>query len=156
MCGWSSWSASSMAGVVLLGLPGHGELAVVLERLQDCWARLHHGVLPELEVAAAVFGATFPAVAGRLAWVGVRQTRVRRERRERHRFLVTVAAPDHAAGTNVVWLDHPNPVAFSVAGRPGFVAVSRGARDFRRPAALAATLAHEQAHLSPDAPSLLG
>ena len=139
---------TSITGVVLLGLPGHGGLAAALEYLHDCWATLHHGALPELEVAAAFMGAiSLFAVAGRLAWVGVQQTRIRHARRERHRFLVTVAAADDADGTNVVWLDHPNPMAFSVAGRPGFVAVSRGTRDLLRPSSLAATLAHEQAHL---------
>jgi len=139
---------TSITGVVLLGLPGHGGVAAALEHLHDCWATLHHGASPELEVAAAFLGAmSLFAVAGRLAWVGVRQTRIRQARRERHRFLVTVAAADHADGTNVVWLDHPNSMAFSVAGRPGFVAVSQGTRDLLRPSSLAATLAHEQAHL---------
>jgi beta-lactamase regulating signal transducer with metallopeptidase domain len=60
---------------------------------------------------------------------------------------MNVADSNRVAGTNVVWLDHPDPVAFSVAGRPGVIAVSRGARDLLRPVALAAALEHEQAHL---------
>ncbi len=140
--------ATSIGGVVLLGLPGHGGVAELLETLHSCWSTLHHGAVPELESALAVAGAlTLSAIVGRLGWVAARQTRVRRTRRERYRFLMTVADSNRVAGTNVVWLDHPDPIALSVAGRPGVVAVSRGARDLLPPAALAAALEHEQAHL---------
>jgi len=148
LVGLVSVLATSILGVVLLGLPGHGGVAALLENLNSCWSALQHGALPGREEAFAVLGAlALSAIVGRLAWVGVRQTRIRRERRERYRFLMIVADTNRADGSNVVWLDHPDPVAFSVAGRPGLVAVSQGARDLLRPTALAATLEHEQAHL---------
>lgn len=148
LCALGSVFATSMVGVLLLGLPGHGGVAALLADLNSCWSTLQHGALPGWEEASAVVGAfALTVIVGRLAWVGARQTRIRRERRERYRFLVTVAGVDKIAESNVVWLEHPFPLAFSVAGRPGLVAVSRGARDLLRPTALAATLEHEQAHL---------
>jgi len=148
LVGLGSVFATSIGGVVLLGLPGHGGVAELLETLHSCWSTLHHGAVPELERALAVVGAlTVGVIVGRLGWVAARQNSVRRTRRERYRFLMTVADSNRVAGTNVVWLDHPVPVAFSLAGRPGVVAVSRGARDLLRPVALAAALEHEQAHL---------
>lgn len=140
--------ATSIVGILVLGLPGHGGIPAVLASVSSCWSILGHGALPGWEDASAALGAlALSAIVGRLAWVGVRQTRIRRQRRERYRFLVSLADGSQTAGSNVVWLDHPNPVAFSVAGRPGLVAVSHGVRDILRPTALAATLEHEQAHL---------
>lgn len=139
---------TSIAGVLLLGLPGHGGVAALLANLNSCWSTLQHGALPGWEEASAVVGAiALTVIVCRLAWVGVRQTRIRRERRDRYRFLVTVAGVNRIAGSNVEWLDHRYPMAFSVAGRPGLVAMSHGARDLLAPPALAATLEHEQAHL---------
>jgi Zn-dependent protease with chaperone function len=141
--------ATSVVGVLLLGLPGHGGVVALLASLNSCWATLQHGALPGWEEASAVLGAgALTAIVGRLVWVGLRQTRIRRERRERYQFLVTVAGVNQIDDSNnVVWLDHSYPLAFSVAGRPGLVAVSLGARDLLRAPALAATLEHEQAHL---------
>lgn len=140
--------ATNIVGVLLLGLPGHGGVAALLGNLDSCWSTLRHGALPGWEEASSVVGAVALAgIVGRLVWVGVRQTKIRRERRERYRFLVAVAGVNGDAEPNVVWLDHPTPLAFSVAGRPGVVAVSNGARALLSPSALAATLAHERAHL---------
>jgi hypothetical protein len=139
---------TSIVGVLLLGLPGHGGVAALLANLNSCWSTLQHGALPGWEEASAAVGAiSLIAIVARLAWVGVRQTRIRREGRERYRFLVTLAGINRIAGSNVVWLDHPYPLAFSVAGSPGLIALSHGAREMLEPAELAATLEHEQAHL---------
>lgn len=140
--------ATSIAAVLLLGLPGHGGVAALLANLNSCWSTMQHGALPGWEERSAAVGAiSLTGIVGRFAWVGVRQTRSRRARRERYRFLVTMVGVNQIAGSDVVWLDHPYPVAFSVAGGPGVVALSRGAGELLEPAALAATVEHERAHL---------
>jgi hypothetical protein len=57
LVGLVSVFATSIGGVVLLGLPGHGGVAELLETLHSCWSTLHHGAVPELEKALAVVGA---------------------------------------------------------------------------------------------------
>ncbi|QNK81535.1 M56 family metallopeptidase [Nakamurella sp. PAMC28650] len=108
---------TTVAGVTLLGLPGHGDLGEMLGRLDSCWSALAHGVIPPWEQIVALAGAlTIAAFAVRLAVVAVAQTRVRRSQRERYRFLLAVVA-------------------------------SKGLRQQLSPRAVAATLEHERAHL---------
>jgi hypothetical protein len=75
---------TTVAGVTLLGLPGHGDLGEMLGRLDSCWSALAHGVIPPWEQIVALAGAlTIAAFAVRFAVVAVAQTRVRRSQRER-------------------------------------------------------------------------
>ena len=47
----------------------------------------------------------------------------------------------------VLWLDHPMPMAYSVAGRPGFVVATKGLSDCLTASEREAVIAHERAHL---------
>jgi Zn-dependent protease with chaperone function len=139
---------TGITGVALLALPDHGGVGAMLARVGSCWKTLQHGAVPAWEEAGAGVGAvTLVALLARLTVVAVRQTRLRRQRRDRYRFLVSLAGSPNHHRTPVVWLDHPHPAAFSVAGRPGLIAATHGLRDRLGPAALAATLEHERAHL---------
>lgn len=142
----SSVVLTGILAVVLLALPGHGGLQRLLHELGRCWWDLVHGALPGWERAAAGAGAVILCVVGaRVVYVAAVQARGRRRRRQDLEFLFAVAA---SAGTGTVrWLDHPDPVAFSVSGRPGMVVLSDGLRRTLSPAALGATLEHEMAHL---------
>lgn len=141
---------TAVAGVIFLGLPGHGGLGQLLGQLTSCWAALRHGALPSWEEGSALIGAVaLSTIAFRLSIVARRQTRIRRRRREQYRFLLALVGSQtgHSSTSRVVWLDHEQPVAFSVAGRPGLIVLSRGLRDQLPPQALTATVEHERAHL---------
>ncbi len=138
---------TSTIAVYLLSHNGHGTLETLLEELGRCWATIEHADTPTLEQAATITGAALLLYLGsRLVLAAAGQIRVRRRRGDNVAFLLAVAG-DPGTG-NIHWLDHPEPVAFSVAGRPGIVAASRGLADILTPAELRATLTHEQAHLN--------
>ncbi len=139
---------TTVAGVTLLGLPGHGDLGEMLGRLDSCWSALAHGVIPPWEQIVALAGAlTIAAFAVRLAVVAVAQTRVRRSQRERYRFLLAVVEATGQGLPQTIWLESSELVAFSLSGRPGIVVASKGLRQQLSPRAVAATLEHERAHL---------
>lgn len=141
---------TAIAGVVFLGLPGHGGLGPLLGQLNSCWAALRHGALPSWEQGSALVGASaLAAIAVRVAMVGRRQSIIRRRRREQYRFLLALVGTQGARSSTIelVWLDHQQAVAFSVAGNPGLIVLSRGLRDQLPTRALAATVEHERAHL---------
>lgn len=136
------------AGVALMALPGHGGIARMLDRIGGCLTALQHGAVPRTEeLTAATSGAILAALLVRFGIVAARHARLQRRRRDRYRFLSTLAAAPGPVHTDVLWLQHPHPIAFSVAGRPGLIAASQGLRDQLPPRALAATLEHERAHL---------
>jgi Zn-dependent protease with chaperone function len=137
-----------IAGVTFLAIPGHGGLGALLGELNSCWAALSRGAVPSWEESFALTGVLLLAgIAARLGVVAARQSRFRRRRRDRYRFLVALVAPEMPDGRTVIWLEHPQPVAFSLAGNPGLVIVSQGLRRRLAPLPLAATLEHEHAHL---------
>ena len=141
---------TAVVGVVFLGLPGHGALSPLLGQINSCWAALRHGALPSWEQGWALIGGLgLTAIALRVGVVARRQTRIRRRRREQYRFLLALVGTRSAQGSSieVVWLDHQDAVAFSVAGNPGLIVLSQGLRDQLTPHALAATVEHERAHL---------
>jgi len=139
---------TTIAGVIFLALPGHGGLGALLGRLSSCWAALRHGALPSWEEFSALAGALLLAGIGARLWtVAMRQTKVRRSRREQYRFLVALVTTESRESPRVVWLDHPQPIAFSLAGGSGLIVASKGLRQQLGPLPLAATLEHERAHL---------
>lgn len=141
---------TTVAGVAFLGLPGHGGLGPLLGQLNSCWAALRHGALPSWEQGSALVGAAaLIAIAVRVGVVARRQTIIRRRRRERYRFLLALVGTKSAQSSTMemVWLEHEEMVAFSVAGKPGLIVLSRGVGDQLSPQALAATIEHERAHL---------
>lgn len=82
-------------------------------------------------------------LVGVLAAVTVRTLRTRR----RHRDLVDLLATPWPAVPGARVLDHPVPVAYCLPGLRSRLVLSAGVLDALEPAAVAAVLAHERAHL---------
>ncbi|WP_433137000.1 M56 family metallopeptidase [Actinomadura nitritigenes] len=119
--------------------PGHG----LLEWLRDCLP--HHGSLAVIMAAAATL-VLMTACCSRLASGLPRLGRAVRHRR-RHRELLRLVAREHGRHADVLVLDHPVPVAYSLPARRRAIVVSTGAQETLTDAELGAVLAHERAHL---------
>ncbi|MGW5417899.1 M48 family metalloprotease [Actinomadura geliboluensis] len=132
------------AGVVAVALisppgPGHGLLTL----LRDCLP--HHET--QAMIAAAVASLVLLAACGtRLARGVPRLVRALRHRR-RHWEMLRLVARQHTRHADVLVLDHPVPVAYSLSARRRAIVVSTGAQDALSAAELGAVLAHERAHL---------
>jgi Zn-dependent protease with chaperone function len=139
---------TAVAGIIFLGLPGHGDLGQLLGRLNSCWSALSHGALPSWEQFFALMGVlALAAIAARLAVVAAAQTRIRKTRREKYRFLLALVATTSRESPQIVWLDSAKLLAFSLSGRPGIIVATQGLREQLTPGAVTATLEHERAHL---------
>ncbi|WP_433476294.1 M56 family metallopeptidase [Spirillospora sp. CA-142024] len=131
-------------GMVMVALlsppgPGHG----FLERLRDCVP--HHGDLAIILAAAASL-VLLTACGSRLARGLPRLVRAVRHRR-RHREMLRLVARQDGRHADVLVLDHPVPVAYSLPARRRAIVVSSGAKDALSQAEFGAVLAHERAHL---------
>ncbi|MGX1806803.1 M56 family metallopeptidase [Nocardia sp. NPDC055321] len=67
--------------------------------------------------------------------------------RRRHEELIEILGRADPSGANLVRLEHPVPLAYSVAGRGGYVVVTDGLAHCLTDAQWHAVLAHERAHL---------
>jgi Zn-dependent protease with chaperone function len=136
---------SAVAGVILLLLPGHGEVGTLLATLHHCWAAVQHGSPPKVEEFGGALGVILlVAVAARLAVVGIGKLR-RRARTGRKRLAVLRLAA-RIDGTTW-WLAHDDPLAFTLAGRPSAVVATDGLARHLPAASVEAVLEHERAHL---------
>ncbi|WP_316574997.1 M56 family metallopeptidase [Nocardia canadensis] len=99
----------------------------------------------ELIMPAAICGLIVPA--GLVARVAVVHRRHASARRRRHAELIGVLGRADPGGAGVVWLEHPVPMAYSVAGHGGYVVVTDGLARCLTRAQWRAVLAHEHAHL---------
>jgi len=140
---------STVSGVVLLLLPGHGPGAPLLAAVHQCWSAIQHGSPPRVEEIIGLLGVVLTvAFAARLVVVSVRGFRKRcRKRAESLEVLRFVARPT-SDPSDILWLAHDEPLAFSMAGRPGTVVATEGLTRHLDPGAVAAVLAHERAHLA--------
>jgi hypothetical protein len=77
----------------------------------------------------------------------VRFAQHQRALHRRHLDLLRILAHDSNERYPTLWLDLPDPVAYSVAGHPSLVVASNGLRARLSGEAVAAVLAHEKAHL---------
>src|SRR4051794_13173454 len=132
------------AGVVAVALlsppgPGHG----VVEWLRDCLP--HHGDLAIIMAAAASL-VLLTGCGFRLARGLPRLVRAVRHRR-RHWEMLRLVATQDGRHADVLVLDHPVPVAYSLPARRRAIVVSTGAKDAFSRAEFGAVLAHERAHL---------
>ncbi|MDA3642553.1 M56 family metallopeptidase [Saccharopolyspora indica] len=135
------------AALTITVLPTHGPAPLLVQLLHHCWTALQHGSAPQLHLAAGLLLLT--AIAGLSSRVSIGLLRhARRQRREhrRHLDLLRIAARPESGAFPIMWLPHPEPMAYSVAGAPGFVVATDGVRDRLGPDA-AAVLEHERAHL---------
>jgi beta-lactamase regulating signal transducer with metallopeptidase domain len=140
---------AAASGVLLLLLPDHGPGASLLAAVHQCWATVLHGSPPRVEEITGLVGvALLVAIVARLVVVSVRGFRHRsRKRRENLEVLRLVARPV-SDPSDILWLAHDEPLAFSMAGRPGTVVATEGLTRHLDPGAVAAVLAHERAHLT--------
>ncbi|MFG2250875.1 M56 family metallopeptidase [Spirillospora sp. NPDC048823] len=119
--------------------PGHG----FLEWLRDCLP--HHGD-SAIIIAAAASLVVLTACCSRLARSLPRLVRAVRHRR-RHREMLRLVAKEHGQHGDVLVLDHPVPVAYSLPARHRAIVVSTGTQDALTPDEFGAVLVHERAHL---------
>ncbi|MEU4445261.1 M56 family metallopeptidase [Actinosynnema sp. NPDC050801] len=148
-----AWLASAVSvvttaalAVTLLLLPDHGSHALALAH--ECWSSLAHGMAPRVEATGGVVGLVLLAgLVGRLAVVSVRGARRRASRRRDHLAMLRVAARREPGSPATLWLDHDEPLAFSLAGTPGVVVATEGLHRRLTRGQVEAVLAHERAHL---------
>ncbi len=138
---------AAVTGVVLLLLPGHG--APVLAALHHCWLVLQHGSPPEVEQLAGLLGVVLLcALAVRVLVVFARGARQRARKRRESYDVLRLAGREEDGPSDVLWLAHATPLAFSMAGRPGVVVATDGLTTHLGETEVAAVFAHERAHLA--------
>ena len=144
----ASTSLSLIASIVLVLVPGHGPAQRVVSLVHHCWRALQGGSPLRVEEAAGLLGVLLAVVTGARCLIGaVRFTQHRRALHRRHLDLLRILADGRDERYPTLWLDVPDPMAYSVAGRPSLVVASRGLRTHLPGDAVAAVLAHERAHL---------
>ncbi|MBE8523150.1 M56 family metallopeptidase [Amycolatopsis sp. H6(2020)] len=141
-------AGATVAGVLLLVLPGHGPADAVLRLLHDCWAALDHDELPALDpIAGTIAGLVLAAATGRLVLTWLARRRRRTVVHRRHLTALRLAGARDTRPVPTLWLPDERPIAYSLGGRRSLVVASDGlaARLTRRE--LGAVLAHERAHV---------
>ncbi|TDE27374.1 M56 family metallopeptidase [Actinomadura sp. 6K520] len=146
----SCWFAA-LAGILIAGIgivavallappaPGHG----LLEWLRNCLP--HHGD-EAIIMAAAASLVLLTACCSRLARSLPRLSRAVRHRR-RHWETLRLVARAHGRHDDVLVLDHPVPVAYSLPARERAIVVSTGTQEILTPEEFCAVLVHERTHL---------
>lgn len=134
---------------VLFALPDHGASAGLLALSRDCLISLRHGARPEVEETIGLLGLLALIISAvRVARVARGHIRHSREVVGGHIEAMRLAGQADENDPTLLWVEHPHPLAFSVAGRPGQIVVSRGLTSRLSPAEVDAVLAHERAHLT--------
>ena len=140
---------AAATGVLLLLLPDHGPGPSLLAAIHRCWSAIQHGSPPRVEEVAGLVGvALLVALATRLVVVSVRGFRRRSRKRQENLDVLRLVARPTKDPSDILWLAHDEPLAFSMAGRPGTVVATEGLTRHLHPRAVAAVLAHERAHLA--------
>lgn len=155
LVGWLASIAAfiflALSAVVVVAWPDHAPAEGITDIWIRCLSSAQHTMAPwvsEIALGAAVLVAAF--FLGRFTAVGRRQHRSRTKVRGYHDNVLTVVARTrHEPGSRypVLWLDHPLPFAYSIAGSPGLVIATEGLNTCLTPAEAAAVLEHERAHL---------
>lgn len=139
--------ASMIATVGLVALPADEHPASGLFALAGgCLTALSAGVMPgwrEALGAASVAGAA--ATLLRLGWAVLARIRGQRAQAPHVARLRMLAAGSRAG--EPLWVEDERPLAMSIGGRPGVIVLSDALRRQLPPAAVAATIEHERAHL---------
>jgi hypothetical protein len=139
---------AAVAGVVLLLMPNHGNVGTLVASLHYCWDVVRHGSPPAVEAFGGVLGsALVVAMTVRLAVIAVRGYRIRARQRSEHLSVLRLAARTDDGPPTTLWLAHDQPLAFSMAGRPGVVVATEGLNRHLPAESVAAVLTHEHAHL---------
>lgn len=136
------------SATVILMWPEHAPAEGIAESLMRCLAAIQHSSQPwvgtTVTLAAAALAAAFTV---RVAVHARRQSTTRSRVHNLHRDVISVVARRDHSYRDVMWLDHPLPMAYSVSGKPGFVVATEGLSSSLSAAEREAVLAHERAHL---------
>ena len=111
-----------------------------------CWTALASGSVPGWrEALAALSLAVAGTILVRVGWAVVLRVR-RRSSTSQHVARLRLLAADVPPG-EPLWVRDDRPLALSIGGRPGLIVVSDAIPRVLTPAAVAATLEPERAHL---------
>ncbi|MCI2420643.1 hypothetical protein MOQ72_24635 [Saccharopolyspora sp. K220] len=111
-------------------LPAHGPAPMLLQMAHHCWTALRHGYAPQLhELTALLLFVVVSAVAVQVGRGLLRYARQQRQLHARQLELLRITAKPEAGSFPTMWLPHPHPVAYSVAGAPAFIVATKGIRD---------------------------
>ncbi|UPK66474.1 M56 family metallopeptidase (plasmid) [Rhodococcus pyridinivorans] len=135
------------SAVVVLAWPDHAPAEAAAETLVRCLSTISHAVQPWItEILAGAGVLALATLAGRTLVLGRRHVQAQARLRTYHLQVISIVARSREDG--VMWLDHPMPLAYSVAGRPGFVVATEGLSSCLSRGEREAVLAHERAHLN--------
>lgn len=137
---------TALAVTVLL-LPDHGSDAFAA--VHHCLTSLLHGSSPRVEAVSGAVGSLLLAgLVVRLGVVSVRGARRRARTRREHLAVLRIAGRHEPGAPSTLWLEHDEPLAFSLAGSPGVVVATDGLAERLTGQQLHAVLTHERAHLA--------
>lgn len=140
-----------VAAVIVTLAPGHGPARRIVALLQHCWSALRHGSVPSLDAVAGLAGVALLTFAtARVLVAGRRRARSQCGLHRRHVDLLRGIAQVEPGRYPLLWLEHPEPLAYSVSGTANprcVIIASRGLLDRLDRRDVAAVLDHERAHL---------
>jgi Zn-dependent protease with chaperone function len=137
---------TSGLAVTALVLPDHG--AHAFAGFPHCFEVLLHGSPPRVEALSGAVGVLLLAgLLVRLAVMGTGLVRRRARARREHLAVLRLAARLEPGSPTMLWLDHEEPLAFSLAGWPGVVVATEGLARRLAGEQVDAVLVHERAHL---------
>lgn len=139
----------ALSAVLVLVWPSHAPVEGLVDGIARCFSAFAHGTsswVGELITGTAV--AAVGLIAVRIVLAGRKQAREHARVRDFHRDVLSIVARRDNSESDVLWLDHPLPMAYSVAGKPGFVVATQGLSSALTGGERDAVLAHERAHLS--------
>ncbi|MFD7847147.1 M56 family metallopeptidase [Nocardia sp. NPDC059764] len=152
MAAWLGAFAAALGYVALaliaLAWPGYPPGETFVGSALTCLGALEPIVVTwTAGLVAPVTAIGFTAPTGQLARIALGHRERGAALRRKHNELVEVLGRADAARADLVWLEHPVPLAYSVAGRGGYVVVTDGLARCLTEAQWRAVLAHEHAHL---------
>ncbi|QBJ96344.1 M56 family peptidase [Rhodococcus sp. ABRD24] len=137
------------SAVITLAWPDHAPAEGIADAVMRCFSTVQHTFQPWITGLLAVIGLVGAAGLVVRAAIYARKQSVARSRvQDLHRDVIAVVAKTERADRDVMWLEHPVPMAYSVSGRPGFVVATEGLSSSLSSIERDAVLAHERAHLN--------
>lgn len=148
---WLTLGTSALVSLLLAGLslavPEIPEATGLANFFHACSDALReHYATPGGATSAFAGAALTVALLSRTALVATRASVGRVRVRRRHRDMIDLVARPHDV-SGVVVVDHPEPAAYCVPGRPGRIVISEGSLALLTSTQLDQVLRHESAHL---------
>ncbi|MBC6445956.1 M56 family metallopeptidase [Actinokineospora xionganensis] len=133
-------------GLVLL--PGHGPAHGIMQVIHHCWSHVRPDAMPWYVTVPGVLVSVVVVLAGaRVAVAIIGHLRAGRALHRRHVETLRIVARSEPGEYPTMWLDHDEPLAYSVSGRPSMVVATSGLHDRLSRSSVAAVIAHERAHI---------